>query len=621
MRFAVLPFNAGPNSRPSLGRQFANFATEIARGLIAAKTPEGQDPVELDGMNVMARVEQDGVPRMALVNPAETLNDTKMITELAGEAELTGVIDGLLQENEGGGGTLTVRLFKGDYETPMRQEAFHYLPGGEFSAIRSLITLMAEAGGVPLPDNLNDDKELFGVEDPAAFLKFLEGYDALQYVERAQGMVLVEFKPQDSMNLLLEAIEADREWEAPFMVLTQFCRMCTMYRVGTADAILETLQKLTALEPEDGRGHFALGELYATVGDHAKAADSFETAHRLNPEEPAILTRLAISQMNTGMPVNAERNLRRAVELEGDDKPSLEILGQVLAQSGRAHEVPELWNDLIRKNEQDGRAHTQYAMALINAGRKEDGLKAFDKALLVLEDTTLIKRYYAPVLANEQDFDRAMDFYEDVLEEAQGDVQLMVEYAQVLQAAGRDVDIPDVLDDILAANPDANTRAQTLAWKTELEQPKRVEAVQGAAQKAEAGDFEGALRELRPLKNWLAQYWKMWVVMAGAQNQLGQHKDAEESARNLLELFPACEPGYVELNNALHGQGKDQEAYGIMRLAMGNIPNSLPIAISYGLATKRVGNKDEARALAKQIREAMGDQAQGLDAVLRELEN
>lgn len=377
---------------------------------------------------------------------------------------------------------------------------------------------------------------------------------------------------------------------------------------------------LVEVYPEDARVRFAMGEFASAAGDMTAAADAFERAHRLQPDEPAILSRLAICQLNMGMPANAERNLRKAIDMEDEAKPSLDILASVLAQTGREHEVPALWKEQVGVNPQDPMSHAKYAISLANAGRKEEAMKAFDLGLETLEETALLKRYYAPLLASEDDLDRAMDFFEDYLDENPNDVQAMLEYAQTLQKAKRDFEIPPVLKNILASNPDHDVKAQTQAWLIELEQPKRAQAVSEAAAKAEKGDFDGALRELKPLRQWLADYWKLWVVLAGAQNQLGQHAEAEQSARRLLELFPSCEPGYVELNNALAEQGKADEAFALMQVAISNMNQSLPIAISYGLAAKRVGHVDEARQIARSIREAVGD-VEELKVVLAELEN
>lgn len=612
MRIAVLPFNAGPDTRPALARQFANFASEIARNA----SPDAQ----VDAVNYMGQIQEDGVPKFVLINPSDTVNDDATLSQFfKGEVKVDALVDGLLTENSAGGGTLKVRVVKGDAEIAS-EEDFTYLPGGEFGVVRSLVeTILAETGG-SLPAEMDEDDALFGTSDAQAFLKFLQGYDALKYIEQSQGNVPREFDPQAAIDTLQEAVQMDREWEAPYLVLVQFCRACLTFRVGNAQMVEGALKRLIELEPDDHRAIFALGELYTAVGNHQGASDQFEKCVQMEPEEPAILHRLAISQLHLGMPVNAERNLRKAVEMEGDDKPSLDLLSDVLAQTGRGHEVPELWNDIIKKDAQNGKAHARYAMSLIASGRKDEGLKAFEDALVNVEDTLLIKRFYAPILRNENDFDRAMDFYEDFLDEQGGDVGTLLEYADTLRQADREFEIPDVLKQAMGLNPDPNTRANILAWLIELEQPKRVQAVQDAAAKAEQGDFQAALDDLAPMKNWLGDYWKMWIVMASAQNQLEKHEDAEQSARRALEIFPTLEPGYVELNNALAGQEKHDEAFQLMQIALGNMPNSLPIAISYALAAKRAGNPEEGKRIARQIREAVPDLDEGIKAVLDELD-
>jgi hypothetical protein len=49
------------------------------------------------------------------------------------------------------------------------------------------------------------------------------------------------------------------------------------------------------------------------------------------------------------------------------------------------------------------------------------------------------------------------------------------------------------------------------------------------------------------------------------------------------------------------------------------VPGSVPIGINLGLAAKRVGRTDEARALAKQLREALRDH-KDLHPILDEME-
>ncbi|RYG40849.1 hypothetical protein EON79_21875, partial [bacterium] len=333
-----------------------------------------------------------------------------------------------------------------------------------------------------------------------------------------------------------------------------------------------------------------------------------------------LYARLGLVQFQSGMPVNAERNLKKALELEGPDKPSADLLAQVLGQQGREHEIPAVFRSIIDGDPQNAVAHAKYAMALMQNGKEEEGEKAFENALEVLEDNMIVKRAFAPYLSQRKgDHDRAMDFYEDYLENNGEDVGAQLEYAQTLESAERGFEVPGVLKTVLGLNPDPDTRANVNARLIELEQPKRAEAVEAAREKMESGDFQGAIRDLKPLRNWLADYWKVWALLASAYNRTEQYAEAEEAAMRLLEIFPGCEPGYGELTNALIEQDRAQEALNIMGNVFQRNNSSLPLAINFGLAASAAGERDLARSLAKQIREAVGDNPE-LEQVLQRME-
>ncbi|MCW5940423.1 MAG: tetratricopeptide repeat protein [Fimbriimonadaceae bacterium] len=644
MQIAVLPLNAGPETRPALARQLSNFACEIARNVTHQ---------EVHAVNYMAQFEDEGVTRMAMVNPAEELNDPEMIKQFFSQAPMQRLVDGLLLEKDGGG-TVKVRVFdREDQEVPTSSFEEPFVNGQIFAPTRALVKTLVDQLGGQMPTEMNIDQNLFGTSSAEAFTDFLIGFDAVQYIEKANGQVAREFQPEMAIESLMRAHKADPDWEAPYLTILNLTRLCTQFRIGSADAIEKGLKEIIELNPDDARGIFALGEFYGAVGNPSGSAEQFEKAvvklrervatlrkeaeaakaigdtaessslaaeaDNLARDEAPILSRLGVVQLNMGMPANAERNLRRAVELEGDDKPSLGVLSQVLAQTGRAHEIAPMWKAVLDVNPQNPQARVNYAMSLIQTGNEPGGIQAFEDAMAQLEDPVPVKRFFAPVLAQKGDLDRAMDLYEDVLDAAPTEVPVLLEYAQTLKQANREFEVPKVLRDVLATNPDPNTKAQTQAWLIEIEQPKRVEAVEAAGKKVEAGDYAGAISELKPLRTWLADYWKMWAVLASAYNRAEQFEDAEQASVQLLNLFPGCEPGYGELATALSGQGREQEAYNMLRNALAAMGNSVPIALNLGFAAKRIGNTDEARNLAKQIREATGN-PEGLRDVLDQLE-
>lgn len=639
VQIAVLPLNAGPESRATLARQLSHFASELARGITGN---------EIHAVNLMAQYQDGGVTRFAQANPSETLNETELISQFFANSPMEAIVDGLLVESSEGGGTLSVRSWEKGSSEPVGSNEFTYLPGGFFSAARGMVEFLAKVSGGSIPQEGTDDVTLFGTEDPAAFVEFLVGFDAVQYVERSQGAVASEFDPMPALASLMSAYEKDPDWEAPYMGAVRLCRVCIQHRLGDANVVRENLHKLAESEPDDPRAPFALGELASVVGDLNQAVDQFEKSatalskriqsqeqelgslsgaeraeaedalRAMRADQSPILARLGMTQAQMGMPANAERNLAKAIEVEPEPKPSTELLATLLESSGRAHEVPPLWKARVDANPGAGGVHARYALSLVAAGKDAEGLREFDLALERAEDPLEVKRAYASVLARKGEFDRAMDMFEDCIDANPADPNLLLEYANTLQGAERQFEVPKVLRDVLACNIDPNTRAQTQAWLLEIEQPKRVEAVKNAADKAQAGDAQAAVTELRGLKNWLADYWKFWAVFANALNQVGAHDEAEDAGVRLLNMFPNCEPAFGELATALSGQDRHEEAYNLLRNAMSTMPGSLPVAVNFALAAKRTGRLEEAQNIGRQIKQATED-AEGLRAVFQEL--
>lgn len=609
MRIAVLPFSAPEGTPPALGRQIAAFVGDQIRA--------GTD-AEVNNVSYLAQQNgEEEPPRMGFVNLGDSMLQDEQVNDLASQAAIEVVMDGTVKQ-QGDNYDVGIRFHQIGQGSPSELEEFKFTKSEIFDVLHKLVKRLAEAADLELPPHLAGESMEFGTDDPDAFVDFLLGYDSFTYIQQAEGRVVREFSPEPALNHLVAALEKDPEFIGPYEIGVELCRACAHFRLGTFEMLRDALLKMTEIVPNEYRAWFGLGEIYGVVNDHGKAADYYEKAANIAPQEPALWTKLGLAQLAGGMPVNAERNLRKAMELEGIDKPSADFLAMVLQQTNRGHEVPAIWKEIIDADPSNTAAHGKYAMSLVQSGRWEEGEQAFETGL-EKEDNAIIKRLYAPYLAEKGEVDRAMDFYEDCLDVEPANVQLLLEYAQTLQKADRSFEIPKVLRDVLQANPDPNTRAQTLAWLIELEQPKRVESVQAAEKKMNDGDFTAAVRELKPLRNWLADYWKLWALLSAAYNRLGEAAEAEEAARRLLELFPGCEPGYGELLNALTSQQRSEEAYQILRMAATNMPGALGIHLNLALAAKRAGHGDEARSLARQIREAVGPDEQ-LEPVLTEIE-
>lgn len=609
MRIAFLPFNATDGTSPALARQLAFFASEMVR------MNSGE---EVAAPRFQTQIEEGGIQRMAYVNVADVMLENEMLDQMFQQLEPDLLVDGLLHHEEGSY-KLSLRFTPkiGERPTPITEHTFG--PDGVFDIVTTLVKETLVAAKLDAAQTFEGVD--VGTANGSSFINFLEGYDSIIYLQESNGAVTSNFAPQGAFDQFLKAIELDNDFEAPYDALVQLARMCTQAQIGTFDSIKDALTKAAELITDDYKAFFALGELFAAIGDGVSASTQFEKALAIEPNEAAIYTRLGLAQMQAGMPVNAERNLRKAVEMEQDEnKPSLEYLAQVLTETGRGHEVPALWKAELDKATTSAILHARYAMSLIANGNTEAGEKAFEDGLAQAEEPVYIKRAYAPYLAHvKNEIDRALDFFEDAIDVNPTDVQLLLEYAETLDKADREVDLPEVLNQILSISQDPNIRSQVMARLIEIEQPKRVESVQRAENALNEGDFVTAARELKPLKTWLADYWKFWYFYAVALNRVEDYAEAENAIKQLLGMFPSCEPAYEEFYIALSKQGKNEEAYGTLRMAAANLPPSLSLHLTLARAAKSAGHADEARMIANQIREAVGEN-QDVEKVLAEIE-
>lgn len=608
MKVAFLPLNAGPETEAALARQLSALAAD----LLKIHTEDQVNPV-----TYMGQIMEGGVPRYAMVPLAEELNAKEVVEEFFKQSDTDLVIDGLLID-DGSKGELTSRIWQRDQEGDPQESRYPYEEGGLIGAAHQWIKDLLDTRGAKLKEEFASVEGTFGTESEEALRKFLTGSDSVFYIERAQGMTSKHFSPEPAVEALKSAIQIDPDWEGPELALLQLVRVCTRYRLGSFAMLEDALKVVLEREQESGRAHFVMGELLLAGGDASGATDHFEKAHRAEPEESSILIHLGRAQIAAQMPINAERSFKRASELEGEDQVALDHLAETLRMTNRAHEIPDLYRAASERFPQSGNLRAKLALSLWEQEKREEAATVLENALSELDDPIPVKRAYAPILAKGGNNDRAMDLYEDCIDANPTDVGLLIEYAQTLQAADRQFEVPKVLRDALACNPDLNTKAQIDAWLIEIEQPKRIETINSASQKLEAGDFQGAVEDLKTLKSWMGDYWKFWAMLALANNRLNQYEDAEQAARKVLEMFPAYELGYAELNGALAGQRKFEEAYNLMKIAITNMPQSLVVAINYALAANRAGDRDEAVKIAAQIREATQGN-QDVEAALAEI--
>ncbi len=156
----------------------------------------------------------------------------------------------------------------------------------------------------------------------------------------------------------------------------------SLYALANGDQklALARAQEAVKLRPKDPLSHVALAEVYLRQSKFAEAANAYEIAHQLDPNDSDIAARLGTAYASSANWPAAEPVLRQAVSADPKNADALTDLGVTLAATNR----PDEGIDLIRKALQiDPKlARAQYALGTIlnGQGKYREALPALREA-------------------------------------------------------------------------------------------------------------------------------------------------------------------------------------------------------------------------------------------------
>jgi predicted Zn-dependent protease len=595
MRLAVLSFATRGDISPAFGRQYARLISEFLRTFANA---------DVHDLSLTAQTVQNGVPVLTFA-PLDSMVDIDSVLPVLQQSSTDLYVDGEFIETDGAL-DLTYRIFKVGEKEPVRTETRRLTKEDLVPELKSLIDIVATQANLTV-DHAGVERSLqFTGRNGDEFILFCEAMDSIAYLQQANGAVTEDFEVFPLLGKLLDSLKANPKSDRASALLSDLGRAAVAFGIADFREVQKIAREAISLAPESATLQLFLAEVSVALGDAQTAMNALEKAIAIDDQQPFFYQRLAQIQAQLGMPVNAERNLKKALELEGEDKPSLQGLAQVLSQSGRQNEFLQILRDYISKYPQNPNFRILEVQTLVSLERQSEAMRAIERAVEELDDPLPAKRAFAPFLAQNDEVDLSLDYFEDVLDANPADIESLFGYAQALQFAGREFEIPKVLRDILNLTNDQNARAQATKWLLDLEQPQRVQRVKDAEQKLNDGKPEAAIADLKPLKSWLGDYWPLWVLLGTAQLQTGALEESAESAKRAINLFPALEAAHSLLATALLESGKAEESYQVARSFASRQPISPDMLLILAKAAKASGKDEEARQMANELKKIPG---------------
>ena len=261
--------------------------------------------------------------------------------------------------------------------------------------------------------------------------------------------------------------------------------------------------------------------------------------------------------------------------------PDIQALLQRLRDTKEWRLVAEQCRAILKRHPTDARALRLLSEALLVGGRAQELIDLIEPLVRKgLKDTTLLFRY-AAARSMVGDSRGAAHFYRRVTELQPDYVEAWLNLGVALRTAGRVKDAAAAYRQAISLKPDLPEAHNNLglALQQQGEQEEALAALKRAI-------------ELRP------GYARAYANMSQSLLKLDRIPEAEEACRKAIELEPEMTDGYLNLGLVLMAQNRQHETAEIFRRVALLQPDDLKSRSNLGVAEKEVGNI--ARALELQ---------------------
>lgn len=156
--------------------------------------------------------------------------------------------------------------------------------------------------------------------------------------------------------------------------------------------------------------HFRVGSSHLEKGNYPDALKDLLTAESLNPEDPLIYNNLGLTYFMMKRFELAEKNLRKAVELEPTFTDARNNLGRVLIERGSFKEARQQLDKVLEDLTfaQPGKVHINYGLSYFKEQNYKEAKESFLKAINFDRENCLAQNFYGRSLLELKDSERAV---------------------------------------------------------------------------------------------------------------------------------------------------------------------------------------------------------------------
>jgi tetratricopeptide (TPR) repeat protein len=362
---------------------------------------------------------------------------------------------------------------------------------------------------------------------------------------------------------------------------------------------IEQYEQIVRLQPDSMDDHLLLGRLYRLNNDLQKAEGEFKIAVKLQPDSEEAVTTLAYLYNELGDTARAAQVLssvpdpersaklysalgytyeqqkqykeaieayRHAIEMDRDNLDAIRGLAQNLLNDGQADAALEQYKVIADANPEDAQTYVRIAEIYRKQGKYDLALDDLKKAETMVQDSVEVPYNIAAIYQAQGRYDEAVPIMKDLLKKSekpdgkystgeksnravflerlgaiyrdQGNIQAANEIFREIVALGGDDNIERGYQEII------DTFREAKEWQKALDTAK--EAVQKlpssqlkmvlAAQQADMGDADKALKDVRALLKGDAEDREIYLRLAEMNTRLRRFSDAAQALDKAEQL-------------------------------------------------------------------------------------
>ncbi|PYT26286.1 MAG: hypothetical protein DMG57_22105 [Acidobacteria bacterium] len=332
-----------------------------------------------------------------------------------------------------------------------------------------------------------------------------------------------------------------------------------------------------ASSAEDGRAALERGLELLRRQHYQEALDALETAKRTLPSQAQVYNLLGITLTKLGRIPEANKDFRKAVELNPKLADPHKNLGFNYWTSGQEAEAEQSFQAALKLNPTDEFAHYGLGTVYLRQGRAADAIAHLERARSLVDREQQVSLGLGRAYLASRQFPKAVELLESVTHQRPTDADAAALLALAYESSGN---LPRALENYdRAVRLDPGNQDRYLDYTRLLLDLDR---------------FDDSIKAVREGLQKAQDSYALHLRLGATELMKGNPEKAEGSFREAIAMHPEVPLGYIALAKVFMKSGRGPEAVAVLEEARGKLAADFLLEYFYGLALERLDRDSQA---------------------------